>query len=164
MTMNRHISLPLISFITGLFCILSPIEAQAGSKEKTLGLAGGYASYNNSGFTNIYFHYSFSRHVRIAPEIGYVFRHDDKTAIEYSVDVHFPFRLTRGLNIYPLAGLTANTWSSAGKAKRTRGGFDFGAGFDLYMTSSLKFTIQGKYSLINDFNGVFAEIGIGYIF
>lgn len=143
---------------------ISSIPAFAQASEKTLGVAGGYASHNNGGEANIYFHYSFSQHVRIAPEIGYVFRNEGKSAFECSVDMHFPFRVARGFKVYPLTGVTLNNWSHEHDGHITRCGLDFGAGIDLYMTSSLKLNVQGKYSLMNDASGCFVQMGIGYVF
>ncbi len=160
-SIGKHSALALLMAAAALICS-TPASARGG--EKTLGIAGGYASHNNGGEANLYFHYSFSSHVRIAPEIGYVFRHEEKSAFECSVDMHFPFRVARGFKVYPLAGVTLNNWSYTHGGHLTRGGLDFGAGVDLYMTSSLKLNIQGKYSLMNDTSGCFVQMGIGYVF
>lgn len=163
--MNRilkKISLAIVAAGTLLFAGATDSPAQRG--EKTLGLAGGFATYNNGGYADIYFQYSFANHFRIAPEVGYVFRNEGKSAFEVSVDMHFPFRLARGFNIYPLAGLTLNNWTYHGDGHATRGGFDFGGGFDIYLTSNLKLNLQGKYSLMNDTSGGFINMGIGYVF
>ncbi|MDE6335351.1 MAG: hypothetical protein K2L34_02160 [Muribaculaceae bacterium] len=157
----KHSALALLMTAAASICSV-PAYAQAG--EKTLGIAGGYASHNNGGEANIYFHYSFSQHVRIAPEIGYVFRNEGKSAFECSVDVHFPFRVARGFKVYPLTGVTLNNWSHEHGGHITRGGLDFGGGVDLYLTSSLKLNLQGKYSLMNDTSGCFVQMGIGYVF
>lgn len=139
-------------------------SAFANVGEKTLGVAGGYASYNGGGEANLYFQYTFTQHIRLAPEIGYVFRNEGKSAFECSVDVHFPFRVARAFNVYPLTGLTINNWNYKHGGHITRCGVDFGAGCDIYMTSSLKLTLQGKYSLMNDTSGCFIQMGIGYVF
>lgn len=157
----KHSALALLMMAAASICSV-PAFAHAG--EKTLGIAGGYASHNNGGEANIYFHYSFSQHVRIAPEIGYVFRNEGKSAFECSVDMHFPFRVARGFKVYPLTGVTLNNWSYEHGGHITRGGLDFGGGFDLYLTSSLKLNLQGKYSLMNDTSGCFVQMGIGYVF
>lgn len=144
-----------------------PLSASATSLtkgEKTLGLAGGYASYNRSGYSSVYFQYTFVPHVRIAPEFGYVFRSHDKTGFEISCDMHFPFRIVRGFNIYPLVGVTLNTWNYIHGGSATRFGGDMGFGFDLYITSNLKFNIQAKYSVMKNTSGAFAGVGIGYVF
>lgn len=147
-----------------LITLFLPQAAQAQKGEKTLGLAGGFATYNNGGYADIYFQYSFANHVRLAPEIGYIFRNDGISGFEMSVDVQFPFKIARGLAVYPLAGFTFNNWDYSGWGHASRAGADFGAGFDIYMTSNLKLNIQGKYSVMNDTSGGFINMGIGYIF
>lgn len=146
----------------GLLAVSTDANAQRG--EKTLGIAGGFATYNDGGFMDIYFQYSFANHVRIAPEIGYVFRNDGASAFEMSVDMQFPFRIAKGFAVYPLAGLTFNNWSYKHGGNATRAGGDIGAGFDLLLTSSLKLTLQGKYSMMNDTSGGFIGMGLGYVF
>lgn len=143
---------------------LIPNNACAQKGEKTLGVSGGYATYNDGGYANVYFQYSFANHFRIAPEIGYVFRNDGKSAFEFSVDMHFPFKIARGFGVYPLVGFTFNNWEYQGAGHASRAGADFGAGFDIYLTSYLKMSIQGKYSLMNDTGGGFFGFGMGYVF
>lgn len=143
---------------------LLPSHSSAAIGEKTLGFSGGYASYNGGGYADLYFQYSLAPHIRIAPELGYIFRNENKSGFECSVDMQFPFRLARGFNAYPLAGVTLNNWSYKHGGHVTRGGFDFGGGFDIRMTSELKLTLQAKYSLMNDTSGCFIGMGIGYNF
>lgn len=154
------------AFATAAVMLLAggALSPDASAADKTLGFAGGFASYNNGGYANLYFHAPLASHVRLAPEIGYIFRNEDKSGFECSVDVHFPFRMARGINVYPLTGVTVNNWSYRKADHVTRAGFDFGGGFDICMTPSLKLTLQGKYSLMNDTGGCFIEMGIGYNF
>ncbi len=162
--MNRKFTSVIAMAAIAAGAMLMSAQASAQKGEKTLGLAGGFATYNNGGYANLYFQYQFAPHVRIAPEIGYIFRNEGKSGFEISADVQFPFKLGSGFGIYPLVGLTLNNWSYSGGGHATRGGFDFGAGFDIYLTSYLKMTLQGKYSLMNDTSGGFFDMGIGYIF
>ncbi len=148
--------------VCGLLMATVPAQAQVG--EKTLGIAGGYASYNNGGYADIYFQYTLANHVRIAPEIGYIFRNEGKSGFEFSADVQFPFRLARSFNVYPLVGFTLNNWEYSGDGHATRAGADFGAGFDIYLMSNFKLSLQGKYSLMNDTSGGFFNFGFGYVF
>lgn len=154
----------LIIAIAAVLGAFMPAKAQAQKGEKTLGLMGGFATYNNGGFTDVYFQYTFADHFRIAPDLGYVFRNDNKSAFVLDVDMHFPFRVARGFAVYPLAGFTFNNWSYRHVDNASRAGANFGAGFDLYLTSYLKLTLQGKYSLMNDTSGGFFGFGIGYVF
>lgn len=143
---------------------MMPLEAQAQKGEKTLGLMGGFATYNDGGFIDLYFQYSFLDHVRLSPDIGYGFRNDGASAFLLDVDVQFPFRLAKGFGIYPLVGFTFNNWNFEHAGNASRAGANFGAGFDIYLTSYLKLTLQGKYSLMNDTSGGFFGMGIGYVF
>ncbi len=159
----KKITVLAIAIVTALGALM-PIQANAQKGEKTLGLMGGFATYNNGGFTDVYFQYTFADHFRIAPDLGYVFRNDHKSAFVLDVDMHFPFRIARGFAVYPLAGFTFNNWSYKHGDSASRAGANFGAGFDLYLTSYLKLTLQGKYSLMNDTSGGFFGMGIGYVF
>ncbi len=141
-----------------------PTGAQAAGHEKSLGVTGGYASYNNSGYVSLFFHYNFLDHLRIAPEAGIVFRHEGDTGLILNADLQFPFRVAHAFSIYPLAGIAFNNWSHQGAASTSRVGLNAGAGLDLYLTPNLKFMAQAKYSFMKDTGGVFAGIGIGYIF
>lgn len=153
---------PILLALLAVFGVSIPAQAQKG--EMALGIAGGYASHNDGGYADIFFQYTFAPHLRIAPEIGYIFRNDGKSGFEMSVDMQFPFRLARGFDVYPLAGLTFNNWSFRHGDSYSRVGADFGAGFDIYLTGSLKLNLQGKYSLMNDCSGGFIGMGIAYLF
>lgn len=161
MGIKRAIGLIAVA-VAALFVVMPEAEAQRG--EKTLGIAGGYATYNSGGYANLFFQYTFASHVRIAPEVGYIFRNEGKSGFEMSVDMHFPFRIARGFGAYPLAGVTFNSWKYSGAGSANRVGLDFGAGFDIYLTTNLKLNVQGKYSLMNDTDGGFIDVGIGYVF
>lgn len=132
--------------------------------EKTLGVSGGYASYNHGAFANVYFQYTFVPHVRIAPEIGYVIRNDNISGFEVSCDMQFPFRLSRGFNIYPLAGLVFNAWNNRMGENYNRFGADAGLGFELYITGSFKISLQGKYAFMKNTSGAFVGLSLGYVF
>ncbi len=160
-SMNKLIAVGVLA-LAGLSGIGS--TASAKGNEMTLGLAGGVATHNSGGYADIYFQYTIAPHVRIAPEVGYIFRNDCLSGFEFSVDMHFPFRLAKGFNIYPLTGLTLNNWNVDHGGDYTRVGADFGAGFDIYLTSTFKLSLQGKYSLMDDCSGGFFNIGFGYVF
>ncbi len=162
--MRNIIKLLRTAGIAAIFALVATLPAAAQRGEKTLGIAGGFASYNNGGKASVFFQYSFSQRVRLAPEIGYVFRNEGKSGFIIDVDVHIPFRLAKGIGIYPLVGLAFNDWSYVGDGHNSRVGFNFGGGLDFYMTSTLKLNVQGKYSAMNDTGGGFIQMGIGYVF
>lgn len=143
---------------------LVPMRANAQKGEKTLGIMAGYAGHNDGGYTDVYFQYSFAEHLRISGDLGYVFRNENKSAFLLDVDMHFPFKVYKGIAVYPLGGFTFNNWSYKHGDSTGRVGLNVGGGVDFYITSYLKLTAQAKYSLMNDTSGVFAGIGIGYVF
>lgn len=147
-----------------LASVFSPVKAFSQKGEKSLGVMGGYATYNDGGFANVNFQYSVADHIRIAPSVGYVFRNDQKSAFTLSADVQFPFRIVKAFNVYPLVGITFNNWNYTYRDDRSRVGADFGGGFDLYLTSYLKMSIEGKYSLMNDTSGGYIGFGMAYVF
>lgn len=148
----------------GIMLLGCAFTANAQKGEKTLGVKGGYASYNNGGFADVYFQIGVANHVRLAPSIGYVFRNDHKSAFTLDVDVQFPFRVVKALNVYPLLGFTFNNWNYTYHDDFSRAGANFGAGFDIFLTQNLKMNIEGKYSMMNDTGGAFFGIGLGYVF
>ncbi|MDE7403343.1 MAG: hypothetical protein K2M87_08030 [Muribaculaceae bacterium] len=160
MKLARLILLTAIVVISGVL----PTVASAADHEKFLGIRGGYVSYNNSAYIALNFTYSFADHFRIAPEVGYAFSHNGNSAIMMSGDMEFPFRVYRGIAVYPLAGVTYNNWSREGRSRLSRIGGNVGVGTDFYMTEYLKLDLQVKYSIMKNCSGVFAGIGIGYIF
>lgn len=160
----RKTILKSLAVATAMFIALVIGSASARAQEKTLGFAGGVATYNSGGYIDLYFQCDVAPHIRLAPEIGYIFRNEGKTGFEFSFDLQFPFRLARGFNVYPLTGFTLNSWTPRHGDTYTRVGADFGAGFDIYLTSQLKLSLQGKYSVMNDCSGGFFNMGIGYMF
>lgn len=162
--MIRNLMFSVMAILAVSFPFSVKAEGRSVRGEKTLGIMGGYGSYNHSGFASVYFQYTFAPHFRIVPEVGCVFRNDDKSALVISADMHFPFRMAKGFNIYPLAGLTFNNWNYTGGDNILRVGGDFGAGLDLYFTQNFKLTVQGKYSVMKDTSGAYAGIGFGYTF
>lgn len=165
--MKRLSIAAFISFVA-LIALLVPAKAEAantgGRGEMTLGVMGGYATYHSGGFMNVYFQYTLAPHVRIAPDLGYAFRSEGKSAFLLDVDMHFPFRIARGIQVYPLAGFTFNSWDYKYDGSANRAGANIGGGFDFYLTSYLKLTLQAKYSIMNDTDGGFFGMGIGYTF
>ncbi len=149
---------------TLVMILLGAPKASAQKGEMTLGLNGGFATYNSGGYTNLFFQYTPVNHIRLAPEIGYVFRNEHKSAFNLAVDVHFPFKLAKGFSVYPLVGFVFNSWKYQGAGTANRAGVDFGGGFDIYLTNYLKLSLQGKYSMMNDTDGGFLGMGIGYVF
>ena len=101
----------VVAAVVGLTAIFSVNEAMAfGKGEMSVGLTGGFASYNESGYVSMNYQWECADHVRIAPEIGYIMGNDHKSGFMINGDVHFPFQLVRGFGVYPLAGIAFNNW------------------------------------------------------
>lgn len=148
--------------MTMVAAVIMSAAAQRG--EKTLGIAGGYSSYANSGYIKGYFHYSFASHVRIAPEVGYIFPSSgDISGFEATADMHFPFRVGRGVSLYPLAGVCFYSWNRPRHHYNSLG-LDVGGGMDLYFTPYLKASVEAKFVWANPTYGAMVSVGLGYVF
>ncbi len=153
--------------ITGM--VYSPEALAFGKGEKSVGVSGGYATYNNSGYVTVNFQWEFANHFRLAPDLGCVFPARDKSGFLVDCDLHFPFKLVRGFGVYPLIGLAYNNWhishpGNVDSENLSRVGGNVGLGFDFYFTRNLKMQVQGKYSWMRDTDGGFIGLGLSYIF
>lgn len=141
--------------------------------EKSFGIKAGYESRNNSAIGGLVFQYAFSQHVRIAPQLGVVFRHEDMDALVVDVDMHFPFAVSGKANFYPIAGLGFNSWSLHGLNRDNHEdvtshtnclGLNAGAGFEFRPQASLKLSLEARYTLIRHYPNAQVTAGIAYIF
>jgi len=157
-----------------LLAVAPCASAQMQRGEKTLGIKVGYISHNESAVTGLTFQYALSSMVRLSPEIGCAFRHNNEDALLIDLNVHTPFGISGDkVALYPLAGLAFNSWAThrvsdlddADVTTHTnRFGVNLGAGFDLRCSSTLKLNIEAKYTLIKSYSGVLLTAGISYIF
>lgn len=87
------------------------MAAQPVRGEKSFGVKAGYVSANGSAVGGLVFGYAFSRHFRIAPQLGVVFRNHNEDALLVDIDCHFPIGLrNERFTVYPLAGMAFNSW------------------------------------------------------
>ena len=169
----------LKSFVTALLLILLCVPAATGANRKgdtSLGPKVGYISKNKSALAGLVFQYSFSDHLRISPEVSCDFRHNDLDAFIMDVNVHAPFNFTGDkVDLYPLAGLTFNSWGKHWTEVTERNsddvtnhvnrwGLNLGAGMDLRCNQTLKFTLEARYSLVKSFSNFQLAVGIAYVF
>lgn len=146
--------------------------AQNERGKKSFGLKVGYITENKSATGGLVLHYCFARHVRIAPQIGVVFRNHNEDALTVDADMQFPFDFAGGrADVYPLAGLAFNSWTlrSAANDKDVnthynRLGLNLGAGVSFLCTPSLKVRLEGRYTFVKDFSNTQISAGIAYIF
>ncbi len=120
------------------------------------------------------FQYSFSRHVRIAPEASIVFRHKNLDALMVDIDMQFPLQLESDrMAFYPILGLDFTSWNrhhvQEGSKKDVsnhvnRFGANAGAGFEIRCTPTLKVFLEAKYTLVKTYPGATLAAGLAYVF
>lgn len=153
---------------------LSEASAQTTRHEKSFGPSIGYVSRNNSVSADICFQYTLSRVVRLAPEVGIIFRHEDLDGLRVNVDVQFPIRLSSSRwAVYPFVGPTYISWGKHGTDSETlkdvsthmnRFGINAGCGIEYYCRPSLKLAAEGSYAFIKDYPSAFASVGLAFVF
>lgn len=172
--MRVNIKHLVIAAICALSVITSSAQMQRG--EKSLGPKIGYVSDNQSLMAGLVFQYTFSKYVRISPEVSCVFRHKNRDAFMADINVHIPFGLETGkVVLYPLAGINYSSWAyhySGDEFRNTKDvtthdnkfGMNFGAGFELRCSNTLKLSLEAKYLLIKSYSHAQVGLGIAYIF
>lgn len=148
------------------------VSGQVVKGEMEAGGKFGYVSENKSASFTAFYHYSFSPHFRLSPEIGYTFRNNDKEAFTFDVNAHIPFRFTgEKVAFYPLAGLNFSSWTThfdhpeygSSSKHRSRFGVNLGAGFELRCSSRIKVLLEAKYCLIKSHSSAQIAAGVSYI-
>ena len=163
--------------LLSLLAVLALSGARAADirGEKSFGPKIGYFSHNKSAVAGFTFSYAFSNHFRLVPEVGCVFRHHNQDAFMADLNVHLPFSFENGgaVALYPLAGLTLNSWGTHFRMEElekdvtshiTRLGANLGAGFDLRCSETMRINIEAKYSLVKSYSSLVVTAGISYIF
>lgn len=162
----------LLIFLCGSACFCASAQYDRGTK--SFGPKAGFVSRNTSAVAGITFDYTFSRHFRLAPEVAVIFRHKDLDGLSVDVNAQFPFPFQGGrAAFYPLAGLDYTSWGvhSFDELKnkdvtnhRNGLGVNVGAGLEFYCTSSLKLSVEGRYTFLRHYPTAFATVGIAYVF
>ena len=143
--------------------------------EKTVGLTGGYHSYNSAPVAGIEFTYRFGRHFRLAPQVAYVFRHRDTDAMAIDINAQFPFDISPRWDIFPYAGLTYSSWTRHGSLREwaddhdvgnrtSRLGINAGAGAYLNVSEGLRLGISAGYTAVKEYHGAEVLAKIAYRF
>jgi len=167
-------SLRRIAFAAAFMMVLlaTSHSSMAQKGESTFGLQAGYTSTNKSAVAGLFFQYSFSDALRIAPQAGCVFRNEGLDAFQADVNMHFPLCFTPSrAQLYPIAGMNFSSWTCHNAVENTeatdrksRLGGNVGIGFQLKATPSLKLKIEGVYTVMKQYSTFAATIGIGYVF
>lgn len=174
MTIRHTLRFCLFLTLTILAAVSDDAYAAVRRGQKSFGPSVGYVSRNRSAYASLNFEYAFSSHVRIAPEVGVIFRNRDLDGLNAGVNVHFPISFSSGMMaVYPLVGLNLTSWGRHGRNEAddkdvtthtSRMGLNMGAGLELDCTSSLRLRLEGRYSLMEHYPTAFATVGIAYVF
>lgn len=150
---------------------ISVANAQVVKDELSFGGKLGYVTENESASLSAFFQYAFSSRFRIAPEIGYIIRNNDKQALTVDFNAHLPLDFTgEQVAFYPLAGLNFSSWEchylneKSGKDSHSfnRVGLNLGAGFELRCSSKIKLLIEAKYCIVKNFSSAQIAAGVSY--
>ena len=153
----------------------APASAQTSRGEKSFGPRAGYVSRNSTALAGLAFQYSFSRHVRIAPEIDLIFRNRDMDGFGISFNTHFPISIdSKGrAAFYPVAGINFTSWGLHGvspdDAKDVTShtnciGLNAGAGIEYRVKQSLKLSLEARYTLMRHYPTAQVAAGIAFVF
>lgn len=161
-------------FVSLLILSCLSMSAQVERGEKMLGVKAGYVTHNESAVAGLMFRYAVSPWVRIVPEVASVFRHHDEDAFLVDLNVQVPFSFgTKKVDLYPLAGLTFNSWSRHFELEETnqdvssrvnRFGANLGAGFDFRCTPTLNIGVEARYSFLKVYTSAYFTASISYVF
>lgn len=167
---------------TALFGGLSA-RADQYRGEKALGIRVGYNTCNSRPLAGAQFSFRFNRLLRLSPSVEYVFRNDGLDALMVNLNMEFVFPFANGrCDIFPLAGLNFSSWNkhdpdaiSVGRngvtytsddvsSRVSRFGLNVGAGFGVNISGSLRLSVSGTYTVIQEFHGANISAGIHYRF
>lgn len=173
----------LLAFTACIFMTVPDAEAQMAKGEKSFGPFVGYASKNESAVAGVQFQYAFSNHFRIAPDLGYVFRHQNLDALVLDLNALFPFTFTgERVALYPYAGLALRSWNPHNvdfpvgsgykefgnpadiSTRKTKFGANVGAGFEMRLTPAMKLSVEAGYAIIKDFGCTRVIASLAYVF
>ncbi len=167
----RALATRMAALVILMSCACTATMGQTERGEKSFGVKAGYEGRNVSGLAGLVFQYSFSRHVRIAPQVGVVFRHRNTDALLVDIDMHFPLSLGgEHAAFYPIVGVAFNSWSNKSDSEEdvtthtNSLGANAGLGFELRCMPSLKISLEGRYTIIRHNPNVQVMAGIAYIF
>ena len=151
-----------------LFTILlaATMNIMAQKGEKTVGILAGYTTENQSGIAGLFFQYRCNSLLRLSPECMFAIKNDNRSAFLFNGNAHFLIKASEKANFYPLVGITFHNWKyyNSDENNKFRLGGNIGAGFEIMATSTLKLSVEAKYSLVKDFSSGNFYASIGYVF
>lgn len=142
--------------------VFSPTTARAS--RFGAGIEVGYAGENNSLYSKVGFQLNLARHLRLAPSLGYVFSHQNRSAFLFDADLQMPVRISNGIAFYPLAGMSINNWTHSHDVSNLRIGANLGAGCEFLLTREIKLYVTCKYTVIRNYSSLYSGLGMIYNF
>ncbi len=168
----RLIAIAVMLAIASVFC--SDCVASGKSGQKSFGPYLGFVSRNTSATAGLKFDYRFSKVVRLAPEIGLIFRHHDLDGLAVDVNVHFPLEFAGGrAAFYPLVGAAYTSWGRHNIDSSTLNdvtthanslGLNAGAGIEYLCKPTLKLSAEARYTLMRHYPTAYIVAGIAFVF
>ncbi len=166
---------PALRAVLILTLIVSAMPAFGQKGEAVFGAQAGFTSTNESGTAGLFFQYNFADYLRIAPEVGCVFRHRQEDAFTMDVNFHFPITIEsrNAIQVYPLAGVDFSSWTRHDRlynetddvsTRTSKFGLNLGGGFQIKTSPTLKLKIEAKYVLMEVYGTFAISAGIGYVF
>lgn len=166
----------LIVGLVAASSLLLPCMAHAAG-EKSVGVTGGYLTRTESPVAGLYFRYRAARLLRIAPDVTYIFKHNNTDGLAINVNLQMPLSVIPSgrLNFYPMVGVNYTSWSMHPDlavnpdrddvtTRVNRLGLNAGAGIDVRVTSTLTLFVEGKYTGVRHYSTGTVTAGIGYRF
>lgn len=155
----------ILSCIAVLVLLMLPVAARAEKGDATVGILGGFNTETKSALVGVLFQYQCNSWMRLSPDVQALMKKNDLSAFHINGNLHFLVPISSKMNFYPLAGLTYQSWKySADEFNSNHFGLNAGAGLEMYATPTLKFMVEGKYSLVKDYSSGNFFVGISYVF
>lgn len=154
-----------------LWASVPQAQAQVRRSQKSVGLRAGYVTRNRSALAGLGLTYALSSRVRLAPAVGYVFRHREQDGFLFNLDCQYVIPVTPRAGLYPLVGAVFSSWNRHWEdeegdtsQRATRLGLDIGAGLEYYATPALRLSAEARFDWVRNYDtGVFT-LGIAYLF
>lgn len=177
--MNSYIKCAVVGGLAIVAGSMAMDSAAAVKGEKNFGVQLGYTSLNESVVAGINFSYTFSQHFRVAPNLQYAFRNNNRDGLLINFDFHVPLDIQSGtkFEIYPIVGLNYSCWTKYHKdvidedgnsddvsTRKNRFGLNAGGGVGFNATSTLRFTFEARYTLVKSYNTTTLALGVAYRF
>ena len=130
---------------------------------------GLHSDYKNLGL-GVKGQYEFIDNVRGEASFNYYLKQDNVSMWELNANVHYLFRITDEVTLYPLSGLTmltakvesANFGGIKSSASDTNIGLNLGAGIEYPLSDSVKLNGEIKYQIVNDFDRPVISVGLTF--